>query len=67
MKAAKLGQEQEQDQEEGQFGCTRTHSLVVASLEKARIGGIWDVERHCGKTVRLEKAHTRARVVRLRW
>jgi hypothetical protein len=30
------------------------NSLVVALLEEARIGGVWDVERHGGKTVRGE-------------
>lgn len=52
----------------GSFGLHKSiYSLVVASLEQARIGGIWNVERHCGKTVRLKKAHTRARVERLWW
>lgn len=35
-------------------GIGRSNSLVVALLEEARVGGIWDVERHGGKAVRCE-------------
>lgn len=41
--------------EEGVWQKNEDNLLVVALLEKARIGSIWNVERHGGEMVRLAK------------